>query len=68
MKTIDITPTWRGVLPLLLAAYADGTAKGRASAFAELQRMADIADAAVAAAKGDAATLHDRPRDQEQQP
>lgn len=68
MKTIDITPTWRGILPALLAVYTDGTAKGRADALKELQRMADIADQAVADAKGDAAHLHDRPRDQEQQP
>lgn len=44
VETINVTPTWRGILPLLLTGYADGTPKGRAIAFAELQRMADLAD------------------------
>jgi hypothetical protein len=42
--TIDVTPTWKGILPLLLAAIENGTAKGRASAMTELNRMADLAD------------------------
>lgn len=50
-KGITLTPTWRGVLPLLLAGYTEGTATGRALALAELQRMAEIADIAVAAEK-----------------
>lgn len=54
MKTIDITPTWRGVLPILLAAYADGTDEGRRNAVIELQRMADLADRYVAEHKEDA--------------
>jgi hypothetical protein len=40
----DITPTWKGILPLLLAAYKDGTDKGREIAKLELQRMAEAAD------------------------
>lgn len=43
-RTIDITPTWSGILPLLLVAYSEGTDKGRASALAELRRMAALAD------------------------
>lgn len=42
--TINLTPTWRGVLPLLLETYAHGTDKGRAMALAELQNMAKLAD------------------------
>lgn len=44
-RTVDITPTWRGALPLLLIAYRDGTAKGQSMALADLQRMAALADA-----------------------
>lgn len=49
--TIDLTPTWAAVLPVYLAAYADGNAKGRAAAIAELTRMAELADSAVAASR-----------------
>lgn len=42
--TIDMTPTWRGVLPLLLAALEDGTETGKAMAREEFKRMADAAD------------------------
>ena len=45
IRTIDCTPTWRGVLPLLLVAYQDGTPTRRAMAMEELCRMADLADA-----------------------
>lgn len=51
VRTVDCTPTWRGILPMLLLAYADGNANGRKIAFEELGRMADIADDAVAASK-----------------
>jgi hypothetical protein len=51
MKTIDMTPTWQDILPLLLAAYEDGTPKGRAIASEELIRMAQSADAYVAMQK-----------------
>lgn len=50
---IDLTPTWEGVLPLLIEIATQGaTEKGRAEARAELQRMARIADS-VAARKRD---------------
>lgn len=42
--TIDLTPTWRYMLPLLLEAYTNGSDKGRAMALEELQRLCDIAD------------------------
>lgn len=51
VEYIDATPTWEGVLPLLLAAYVEDTAEGRRSAEQELRRMARLADAQVAARK-----------------
>lgn len=45
IRTIDITPTWRAILPVLLAAYKDGTETGQRLALEELQRMATAADA-----------------------
>lgn len=49
IKTINITPTWTGILPALLAAYDSGTVGGRSFARKELERLAQIADAAVEA-------------------
>ena len=52
MKTIHVTPTWRAMLPVLieLALNAE-TLKARQTAMQELERMADIADRAVAESK-----------------
>lgn len=48
-RTVDITPTWRGVLRLLVTVAHDAeTAAARASAWKELERMADLADAYIA--------------------
>lgn len=44
VQTIDITPTWAGLLPALLAVYRDGNASGQTVAREELQRMALAAD------------------------
>lgn len=45
---IEIKATWAGILPMLLAIYEDGeTAKARADALGELQRMARTADSYV---------------------
>lgn len=53
-ETIDMTPTWQGILPLLLAAVENGTtAETRNNAMTELRRMAQIADDYVAAQKVD---------------
>jgi len=52
LETIDMTPTWEGLLPMLLAAYTDGNA-GRSMAFAELRRMVQIADVFVAESKAE---------------
>lgn len=51
-QTIDITPTWSAILPLLLAAYEGGTFEGKHAAESELRRMAKLADAYVAERKG----------------
>jgi len=50
-QTIDITPTWQAVLPMLLAAHASGSFEGVKAAEEELLRMAKLADAYVAAQK-----------------
>lgn len=41
---IDVTPTWAAIMPLLRAAVENGTATGRAMAWAEFERMAVAAD------------------------
>lgn len=51
MKTIDVTPTWEGLVPAFLALIENGTPEGRAMAVKEITRMAQIADHAVAEAK-----------------
>jgi hypothetical protein len=43
-RTINVAPTWTGMLPMLLALYTDATPDARAFALEELQRMARIAD------------------------
>lgn len=43
-KGIKIEPTWKGVLPLLLATYCDGSPKGKQQALEEFRRMAEAAD------------------------
>lgn len=51
-QTIDMTPTWADIVPLLLEVMERGNATGRAEARAEIMRMATIADAYVAEHKG----------------
>lgn len=49
LETIDLTPTWAGILPVLLEVYENaGTPQGRQQAKGELVRMARLADQAVA--------------------
>lgn len=43
-RVIDVTPTWRAILPVLLTVYKDGNAAGQMEADRELHRMADLAD------------------------
>jgi hypothetical protein len=52
-ETIDLTPTWLGVLPALLAAYENGTWRGKTIALEELTRMAKLADKYAAIGKAD---------------
>lgn len=44
MKTIDITPSWEGVLPTLLILLADAGKEGKKVAHEELLKMARAAD------------------------
>lgn len=46
--TIDLTPTWRQVVQLLIVGLTEGNATARQMATEELYRMADLADAYVA--------------------
>lgn len=48
VETIDFTPTWQAVLPIMIAAIENGTFEGRKLAIAELNRMASLADRYVA--------------------
>ena len=49
--TIDLTPTWAGVLPILIAGIENGNAEGRKIAIEELKRMAGAADSVLIAGK-----------------
>jgi hypothetical protein len=52
VKTIDLTPSWEGILPLLLAVYSNGeTVEAKQTAYAELSRMARLADKYVDVSK-----------------
>jgi hypothetical protein len=44
-ETIDLTPTWTGILPALLAVYANMRPESVSTARTELERMARLADA-----------------------
>ena len=46
--TIDITPTWFGILPALIALIENGDREGRDIAVMELQRLAAYADDCIA--------------------
>lgn len=41
---IDATPTWSGILPVLLTVLHDGNLEGKRMAGEELRRMARLAD------------------------
>lgn len=44
LKTIDCTPTWEGILPIILNVLEDGSEKVKDDMKKELKRMAQIAD------------------------
>ena len=52
-ETIDLTPTWTGILPMLLMALDHGTPTGKHLAKVELTRMAALADKYAAIEKAD---------------
>ena len=43
-RTVDLTPTWSAILPLLLMALKDGQPDAQAVAKEEMERMAQLAD------------------------
>ena len=54
LRTIDLTPTWEGILPALLRLYAAGTppwTPAQRDAIEELTKMAQLADKYVAQVK-----------------
>jgi hypothetical protein len=52
-RTVDMTPTWEGILPAIVALLADGVkAEARGVAIAELERMAKLADLYVQLTQG----------------
>lgn len=51
--TIDMTPSWAGVLPIYLMALHDGSLEAQRGAREELTRMAGLADAYVAIQKAE---------------
>lgn len=55
MNTLNLTPTWEGLVPAFIALIENGTTEGRSTAITEITRMAQIADQAVAASKADKA-------------
>ena len=55
-RNLDITPTWSGLLPILVelaAGKIDSTPEASSTAWAELRRMARIADGVVEATRDD---------------
>jgi len=53
-RNLDITPTWSGLLPILVelaAGKIDSTPEASSTAWAELRRMARIADGVVEATR-----------------
>ena len=55
VQTIDMTPSWEGLLPYLLTLVQDGTIEARRIAMDELRRMAKLADRHVEAHRIEAA-------------
>lgn len=52
-ERIDMTPTWTGVVPVMVALIESGNAEGRATAISELYRIAGLLDGMVSALKGE---------------
>lgn len=60
-RVIDMTPTWAGILPGLLAILESGTGEGRKIAREELTRLASIADSFIAEQKSAADVVAEYP-------
>lgn len=43
-ETIDITPTWKDLLPAMIAIMQDGSPEGQRTTMTQLTRMAEAAD------------------------
>jgi len=52
-KTIDITPTWVGLLPYMIAVLEDGNHEAKQTIKENFERMAIAADLAVELTKSD---------------
>ena len=50
-KTVDVTPTWQGILPALLTLLQSDNPKTRQVAESELRRMAGLADGYIESLK-----------------
>ena len=44
MQTVDLTPTWRQILPALTVLFESGDRLARQTAIDELTKMANLAD------------------------
>ena len=51
VQTVDVTPTWSGILPALLTLLQSDNPKSRDIAESELRRMAGLADGFVESQK-----------------
>lgn len=51
VQTIDLTPEWAAILPMLIMILQDGSPEGQQVAKAELARMAELADRYVGLSK-----------------
>lgn len=51
VETIDVTPTWSGILGMLITLIENGSPEGRATAIDEMRKMARLADLYVTSQK-----------------
>lgn len=52
-RTIDVTPSWESMIPVLVMLIENSNAKGRATAIDELTRLARFADSVIAESKSE---------------
>ena len=51
VRTVDVTPTWSGLIPVFRVIVEDGTTEAGEAIWKEITRMAELADAYAAARK-----------------